>query len=164
METLRFFGIANMTIATILLIIGFNYINSAEKALLAGHDTGPEGECVHQQGLTCPYQELNRLALPKFIGLGVITFLFIVGLLLYLKKQPQEKIREKAAVTTKSLDGEEALIFDILRQSEGMIFQSDLVTKTALSKVKITRILDKLEGKNLIERRRRGMTNAVILK
>ena len=39
-----------------------------------------------------------------------------------------------------------------------------LMGKTDFSKVKVTRLLDKLEAKNLIERRRRGMTNAVVLK
>ena len=34
----------------------------------------------------------------------------------------------------------------------------------ALNKVKITRILDKLEGMGILERKRRGMTNVVILK
>lgn len=36
--------------------------------------------------------------------------------------------------------------------------------KTGLTKVKVTRILDRLEGREIIERKRRGMTNVVILK
>jgi uncharacterized membrane protein len=44
------------------------------------------------------------------------------------------------------------------------MFQSDIIEKTKLNKVKITRILDSLEAQNLIERKRRGMTNLVILK
>ena len=48
--------------------------------------------------------------------------------------------------------------------AEGSVLQSELVSTTGLTKVKVTRILDKLEGKGLIERRRRGMTNIVILK
>ena len=35
---------------------------------------------------------------------------------------------------------------------------------TGFGKVKITRVIDRLEGKNLIERRRRGMTNVVVFK
>jgi len=42
--------------------------------------------------------------------------------------------------------------------------ESDLVEKSGLSKVRITRILDKLEARGVLERRRRGMTNAVVLK
>ena len=33
-----------------------------------------------------------------------------------------------------------------------------------MTKVKVTRILDKLEGRGLVERKRRGMTNVVMLK
>ena len=33
-----------------------------------------------------------------------------------------------------------------------------------MSKVKITRILDKLEASGLVERKRRGMTNVVMAK
>ena len=59
---------------------------------------------------------------------------------------------------------DEKLILEKVIESEGTIFQSELVDKTSLTKVKITRILDKLEGKGLIERKRRGMTNVVVLK
>jgi uncharacterized membrane protein len=44
------------------------------------------------------------------------------------------------------------------------LFQAELIEKTDFNKVKVSRILDKLEGKGLIERRRRGMTNLVLLK
>ena len=49
-------------------------------------------------------------------------------------------------------------------ENKGSIYQSELVNKTGFNKVKVTRILDSLESQNLIERKRRGMTNIVILK
>ena len=51
-----------------------------------------------------------------------------------------------------------------VEDAQGTIFQPDLADKTGFSKVKVTRILDRLEGKQLIERKRRGMTNVVVLK
>ncbi|MBS3124728.1 MarR family transcriptional regulator [Candidatus Woesearchaeota archaeon] len=69
-----------------------------------------------------------------------------------------------AKVEVKSLEGEEAQVAALLVEAQGMMFQNELVEKTQLSKVKVTRILDKLEGKGLVERRRRGMTNVIILK
>jgi uncharacterized membrane protein len=48
--------------------------------------------------------------------------------------------------------------------SGGTIFQSEIAEKTGLSKVRVTRSLDRLEGKGIIERKRRGMTNVVILR
>ena len=52
----------------------------------------------------------------------------------------------------------------ILQNENGTIFQADLMEKLETGKVGITRLLDKLEAKQLIERKRRGMTNIVILK
>ena len=53
---------------------------------------------------------------------------------------------------------------ELLLHGQGSAYQSDLIKETQLTKVKITRILDHLEGKQLIERKRRGMTNIIILK
>ena len=62
------------------------------------------------------------------------------------------------------LNKEEVKIMNLLLENKGSIFQSELVGKTGFSKVKITRILDSLEGQGMIERRRRGMTNIILLK
>ena len=44
------------------------------------------------------------------------------------------------------------------------MFQSDLVEKSEFPKAKVSRILDKMEARGLLERKRRGMANAVVLK
>ena len=44
------------------------------------------------------------------------------------------------------------------------MFQPDLMEKLEIGKVKTTRLLDKLEAKQLIERKRRGMNNLVVLR
>jgi len=54
-------------------------------------------------------------------------------------------------------------IFDIITQ-DGAILQGELVTKSGMDKVKVSRILDKLEMQGLVERRRHGMSNLVVLK
>lgn len=78
--------------------------------------------------------------------------------------EPKEITKENYQKILGKLDDDEKQVFNKILASEGTIFQSDLVGKTEFTKVKVTRILDKLEGKNLIERKRRGMTNVVILK
>ena len=40
---------------------------------------------------------------------------------------------------------------------------ADLIEKTGFGKAKMTRIIDRLEGKGFVERKRRGMTNVVVL-
>ncbi|MDE1824627.1 MAG: MarR family transcriptional regulator [Candidatus Micrarchaeota archaeon] len=59
---------------------------------------------------------------------------------------------------------EERKLYELIEQADGAIFQSELVERSKLTKVKVTRILDRLEGRGLVERRRRGMTNMVLLK
>ena len=50
-----------------------------------------------------------------------------------------------------------------LQEEKGM-FQKTLAEKLELGKVGMTRLLDKLESKEIIERKRRGMNNFVVLK
>ena len=64
----------------------------------------------------------------------------------------------------KKMGNEEKVVFGKIIDSNGSIFQSEIVERTKFNKVKVTRILDRLEGMNLIERKRRGMTNIIILK
>ena len=78
--------------------------------------------------------------------------------------EPKKITKEYYQKILNKLNDDEKLVFDKIIESEGTIFQSDLVDKTKFTKVKVTRLLDKLEGKGLIERKRRGMTNVVILK
>ncbi|MCX8163142.1 MAG: hypothetical protein N3D10_01150 [Candidatus Micrarchaeota archaeon] len=65
----------------------------------------------------------------------------------------------------KLLSNEEKIIFQKIIDSAGAILQSELIDESkGFSKVKVSRILDKLEGRGLIERKRRGMSNIVVLK
>ena len=64
----------------------------------------------------------------------------------------------------RTLKQEEREIYSIINNAEGAIFQAELVEKSGYSKVKVSRILDRLEGRGLVERKRRGMTNIVIAK
>lgn len=163
MLTHKQLGIVMMIAAVVLLVIGTVYINKAEAFILSHAKTGPEGECVHE-GPVCPYEEVNRLAVPKFVSAAVLLILFASGAFLSFRKTPQEAAQRKARTAAKGLGSDEAKVFDLVVAANGMIFQNELVDKTQLSKVKMTRVLDKLEAKGLVERRRRGMTNVVILK
>ena len=157
-------GLGIMIVSVLLFILGFLYVQNVESSLLAGHQLTTSGECTHPTGVACPFQELNKLAVPKFVALLIDIVLFISGLFLFLQKKPEEKALSNARKTAKTLGGDEAKLFDIIVQGNGLVFQNELVEKMALSKVKITRLLDKLEAKALVERRRRGMTNIIVLK
>lgn len=128
------------------------------------------GEELHK---TCPLPP----AICPFIGppwqgvfIGVIGFaLAVIGIYLYRKTVPVEPPKpaldaKKIEETLNKLDGDEKNIYQIIADEKGMMFQSKLIERTGFTKVKVSRVLDSLEMKGLIERKRRGMTNVVVLK
>ncbi|MDP1728865.1 MAG: MarR family transcriptional regulator, partial [archaeon] len=109
------------------------------------------------------------------IAIGVTIFIVLIGLYLIffgeeerivtkIKRIPEKVQKKDLSKVMQKLTEEEKLVLKIVQESEGSIFQSSLVEKTNMNKVKVTRILDRLEGLDVIERKRRGMTNMVILK
>ena len=59
---------------------------------------------------------------------------------------------------------DEQKIVSLIIEEGGTIFQSQLVDRSGYSKSKVSLILDRLEAKKIVERKRHGMSNAVILK
>lgn len=128
--------------------------------------------CTH--GPTCSmYASLN---LQTWISIAIAFVVFCIGLFLVLSKEnerivikkvkPYAKadVKEFDRKNLKNLDKEEFQIMNLLLANKSSMFQSEIVSQTKLSKVKVTRILDSLEAQGLIERKRRGMTNIVMLK
>ncbi len=129
-------------------------------------------ESVHSDPDTsmaqCPAHTSNTswLLIIAF-GIGFLVF----GSGLYMVFAPFPKGREISeessgfkAIDPAKLEKGERQLYDALMESEGSMYQSDLIRTTGLSKVQITRILDRMEHKGIIERKRRGMTNIVVLK
>lgn len=100
-------------------------------------------------------------------GAFVLAFLIMAAAFyfLFVAKPQHEMTKEPSIpVDVSKLTEEEKKIYDLLHLHEGSMYQSDLIKDTGFSKVYITRVLDKMESKKIIERKRRGMTNIVILK
>ena len=127
-----------------------------------------------KEGPTCSMY--TTLSLQTWISIAIAMVIFFIGLFFALAKENQKIIIKKISSekslsfkkfdkkTLKQLDAEEKKIMNLLLQNNNSIFQSELVEKSGFNKVRITRILDGLEARGLIERRRRGMTNIIILK
>ncbi len=124
--------------------------------------------CSH--GPTCSMY--STISIQTWISLAITALVLLIGLFLVFSKE-QEKIvlkriqakeAKRKPINYQVLDKEEKTIVKALEAAQGTLFQSDIVEKVGFDKVKVTRILDRLEGKQLIERKRRGMTNVVILK
>jgi uncharacterized membrane protein len=129
-------------------------------------DTGtcftPEGVCLHE--------EETKAQIPIIILSVILVGILAFGIYLTFKKEKvvhhkKTKVEHKTEhkLDLSRLTEEEKKIVHKIKEAEGSIYQSKLVDET-MTKVKVTRILDKLEGKGIIERKRRGMTNIVILK
>ncbi len=112
----------------------------------------------------CPAHDSNSSWL--LLGAFAISFLILgagtyMVLLPVKKEQHDEPVRH---IDTSKLTEEELKLYDLIKLNQGSKYQSDLIQETGMSKVKISRILDRMEGKSIVERKRRGMTNIIILK
>jgi len=59
---------------------------------------------------------------------------------------------------------DERKIIQLIIDKGGTIFQSQLVEETGYSKSKVSLLLDRLEARRILERRRHGMSNVIVLK
>ncbi|MBI4362819.1 MAG: response regulator [Euryarchaeota archaeon] len=66
--------------------------------------------------------------------------------------------------TQGNLGGDEKALFERAVASGGSVLQSDLVANLGMSKAKVTRVLSRMESRGLLERKREGMGNRVVLK
>ena len=148
-----------MLIIGISLLIGF-IIYSFNRALT---DIVNQ-ECSH--GAACPMW--GTIHFQTNVSIGIMAAVLMFGIVLAVigkEKSPTRQLStEEAEKKKKELSSEEKALLDKVVEANGTIFQSDLVEKSGLTKVKVTRLLDRLEGLGLVERKRRGMTNVVILR
>lgn len=112
----------------------------------------------------CPAKQIPTEYIIVFI-IGVLIIAVSLFDLIMLKRfiETNKESSRKIANKIKNLTDDQKKIYYILKES-GAMFQSELIEKSEMNKVKVTRILDKMEGFGLIERKRRGMSNMVVLK
>lgn len=145
-------GIAVVMIAVVLIF------NTALKDIVGT-------TCSH--GPSCSMY--GTIQTQTWISLAIVGVIVIIGLVIMFTK-PKEKIivkkikDRKKKLKVDGLDKDEKKIVDLLLNENKAMFQSDLMEKLEIGKVKTTRLLDKLEAKQLIERKRRGMNNIVVLR
>lgn len=125
--------------------------------------------CSH--GSSCSMYD--TISMQTWLSVAIALVVFLIGLFLVFSKEDVKIItktkkihveEKRKPIDYSKLDKEEKVLVKIIEDFDGTIFQSDLVEKSGFDKVKVSRILDRLEGKQLIERKRRGMTNVVVLK
>jgi len=152
-----FIGIGLIIVALILaMIVGyFRYTVAVVQADQCGMSVE---ECPHAKNIP-----------PEvFVGYLISFVIGLIGVYLIISDFRSAKLRSKSAEdfskVASALRGDEKKLYDMVASTDGVMFQSDLVEKSGMQKVKVSRVLDRLEAQGLLERRRRGMSNVVILK
>ena len=128
-------------------------------------------------GMTCSHgpscSMYDAVAIQTWVSFGLAMIILIIGIVIMTLK-PKEKIvekqkivykeKKKTPISLKGLEKDEKQVIQLLQKEGNAMFQADLMEKMEMGKVKTTRLLDKLEAKQLLERKRRGMNNIVVLK
>ncbi len=113
----------------------------------------------------CPAHNSNTSwRLVSAFGVSFLILASGIYLTFMPRQNGEPEHRKKKEVDASALEEEEKRVYELIKLKEGSIYQSDLIKETGLTKVKISRLLDRLEGKGIIDRKRRGMTNIVVLK
>jgi len=146
-------GISIVIVAIVLLF------NSGLKDII-------DESCDH--GPTCTMYD--TISLQTGLSLIIAGLVFLIGLFFIFSKENEmvviKKVIEKQKknkIDLKGLNSLEKNAVKIIQESGG-IFQAELMEKLGVGKVGLTRLLDKLEAKQIVERKRRGMNNFVVLK
>jgi len=126
-------------------------------------------------GATCSHdtscEMYDSVSIQTWAGIILAGLIMIIGIVLVFSKEPEKIIIKKVKSKEKrkkldlsGLDKEEKEVIKMLQEENGAIFQKTLMENMDIGKVKVTRLLDKLEAKQLVERKRRGMNNIVVLR
>lgn len=104
------------------------------------------------------------------LSIAIAGLVLLIGVFLIFSKENERVVVQKVKVKEKKksislvgLDSFEKKAVSLLKKEGGM-FQKSLMEELGVGKVKMTRMLDKLEAKQIIERKRRGMNNFVVLR
>lgn len=113
----------------------------------------------------CPVHKSNvSWLIVSAFGIGFLTLGAGIFMLFMHKPITEELKKEFKQIDISKLGEEEKRIYESIKSKDGSAYQTDLIKETGFSKVKVTRVLDKLETKGILERKRRGMTNLIVLK
>jgi uncharacterized membrane protein len=111
----------------------------------------------------------KAITIQTAVSFSIVAIILVIGIIIFFSK-PKEKIivkfkqEKKKKLNLEGLEPNEKSAISLIQVENGAMFQRDLMEKLNIGKVGITRLLDKLEAKQLIERKRRGMNNIVVLK
>ena len=160
----RRMGIVIVAVSVIVLgLLLFLKIQSDQQLLsMCQNACGSEGTAESCSIDSCPYHQGENNS--WLLGIMSVLIAFLAGIGFYLALVKQEKVIEEKEYDISSLSEEEKTVFHYIQHHKEGVYQSRISKEFNLSKVQTTRLLDKLEGLGFIQRKRRGLTNIVLLK
>src|SRR3989344_3513684 len=127
-------GFLVLGIAIVLILIVFLFNNAVMESV--------RNSCYIQHGDIESCEMYDSVNYQKYFALGIVGVLLVIGFVLIFTKQREKIILKKIKEKRKKID------LAALEPKER----------------EVVKILDKLEAKQLIERKRRGMNNIVVLR
>ncbi len=161
MNYLQTVGVKNIGIFLIAVgVVSFLVTVSFTESLIKANEV-LHASCPLPTGI-CPY---TGFPIQSAIAFTVDISILTSGLYLISNSKKYEKAdfegKRKFEGVIRSLNGDDKKLFEMV-VNENAVFQSDLVEKSGFPKARVTRILDRLEARGLVERRRRGLTNVIM--
>lgn len=153
-------GILGASAVVLVFLFLFNASLNESKQEACALACGDSGDSCSLD--TCPYHSEQDNS--WMLGIVSVLVAFLGGMGFYLMIGKKEEVILEKSYDVSSLSEEEQRIFQRIIQDKEGVFQSTLAKEFQLSKVRMTRMLDKFEALGLIERKRRGMSNIVFQK
>jgi hypothetical protein len=119
--------------------------------------TVEDGEPVAIQ-VTEMYSVMQVLFLMMMTVIGTYSFIY-----LYRDLSKLDDMSKKQKLAAKILEGDELRLYNIILK-KGEYLQKDLVYESKYPKAKVTRLLEKLDRKGLVNRKPYGNTNKISAK
>ncbi|MFT4244501.1 MAG: helix-turn-helix transcriptional regulator [Candidatus Woesearchaeota archaeon] len=117
-----------------------------------------DGEHQIIESIPSNYSLLSVLFIIFFTILTTLSGFYFMN---DMSKQLQLNSKQKVQLQLLEKDEKEVYMFII---QEGSVLQKDIVLELGINKVKVTRILDKLERRGVIQRLSYGNTNKIVVK
>jgi len=155
-------GLLLLGVSALIIVIILLFNNALKDVANAGcsMDAGDKDSCPMY----------NNISVQTYLSLGITALIVLISLIFMFSKPHEKivvrKIKEKKVekkIDVSELKPEEKAVLKLIQENKA-VFQADLIEKTGFGKAKMTRVIDRLEGRGFVERKRRGMTNIVVLK
>jgi predicted transcriptional regulator len=166
----RIISISCFILATImlLLIVSQIYYFVAQNNPPA-NNVGPQNNTGIAQITPPPKDDFFR-GMPKespimfFIYIFGLIISFHSGIIIHNNLNAKEKKEIKTKIINDILLPEELVVVKLLEENNNQLTQKELVTKSNLNKLKISRVVKRLESLKIVEKYPHGMTNKIKLK